>query len=95
MEHIDKGLTVPKWVLIVWSKIPQMPQNSSAQFVCPSPKFLDFNAKKLHWAYVVRVLTFPSTISRDIFSAKRQKKSQNVLGNKTCDRNIVLAPFFR
>ena len=25
MESMDKELTVPKWVLIVWSKIPQMP----------------------------------------------------------------------
>ena len=27
MENMDKGLTVPKWVLINW----QMPQNLSAQ----------------------------------------------------------------
>ena len=46
MESMDKGLTVPKWVLIVWPKIPKMPQNLSAQFVCPSPKVLDFNEKK-------------------------------------------------
>jgi hypothetical protein len=26
MEHMDKGLTVPKWVLINWPKIPQMPK---------------------------------------------------------------------
>ena len=51
MENMDKGLTVPKWVLIVWPKIPQ---NLSAQFVCPSPKVLDFNEKRLHWASVVR-----------------------------------------
>ena len=35
MEILDKGLTVPKWVLIVWSKVPQMPKiympNLSAQ----------------------------------------------------------------
>ena len=54
MENMDKGLTVPKWVLIVQPKIPQMPQNLSAQFVCPSPKVLDFNEKRLHWASVVR-----------------------------------------
>ena len=42
MENMDKGLIVPKWVLIVWSK---MPQNLSAQFVCPSPKEPDFNEK--------------------------------------------------
>ena len=34
-------------------KIPQMPQNLSAQFVCPSPKVPDFNEKRLHWASVV------------------------------------------
>ena len=31
MENKDKGLTVPKWVLIVRLKIPQIPQNLSAQ----------------------------------------------------------------
>ena len=46
MENMDKELTVPKWVLIVQPKLPQMPQNLSAQFVCPSPKVLDFNEKK-------------------------------------------------
>jgi hypothetical protein len=30
IENMDKGLTVPKWVLIVQPKIPQMPQNLSA-----------------------------------------------------------------
>ena len=60
MENLDKGLTVPKlkWVLIVRPKIPQMPQNLSAQFVCPSPKVLDFNEKRLHWASVVRELRY-------------------------------------
>jgi hypothetical protein len=32
------------------AKIPQMPQNLFAQFVCPSPKVLDFNEKRLHCA---------------------------------------------
>ena len=27
MENMDKVLAVPKWVLIIWWKIPQMPQN--------------------------------------------------------------------
>ena len=31
MANMDKGLNVPKWVLINWPKIPQMPQNLSAQ----------------------------------------------------------------
>jgi hypothetical protein len=39
MENMDKELTVPKWVLIVWPKIPQMPQNLSAQFVPQVQKF--------------------------------------------------------
>ena len=43
MENMDKGLTVPKWVLIVRPKIHQMPQNLFAQFVCPSPKVLNFS----------------------------------------------------
>ena len=50
IENMDKGLTVPKWVLIVRPKIPQMPQNLSAQV-------LDFNEKSLRWASVVRGCT--------------------------------------
>jgi hypothetical protein len=46
MENMDKGLTVPKWVLIILLKIPQMPQNLSAQIVCSSPKVWDFDEKK-------------------------------------------------
>jgi hypothetical protein len=56
MENImenGKWKTVPKWVLRVWLKITQMPQNLSAQFVCPSPKVWDFDEKRLHWASVV------------------------------------------
>ena len=51
---MDKGLTVPKWVLISWPKIPQMPQNISAQIVYPSPKVWDFDEKRLHLASIVR-----------------------------------------
>ena len=36
---MDKGLTVPKWVLINCAKIPQMPQQLFIQIVCPSPYF--------------------------------------------------------
>ena len=46
---MDKGLTVPKWVLINRPKIPQMPQNLFAQIVCPSPKVWDFDEKKTSW----------------------------------------------
>ena len=46
MENMDKGLTVPKRVLINRPKISQMPQNLSAQIVCSSPKVWDFDEKK-------------------------------------------------
>ena len=49
MENMDKGLTVSKWVLINCSK---MPQNLSAQIVCPSPKVWDFDEKRLHWVSI-------------------------------------------
>ena len=54
MENMDKGLTVPKWVLVNQPKILQMPQNLSAQIVCPSPKVWDFNEKRFYWTSVVR-----------------------------------------
>ena len=53
---MDKGLTVPKWVLINLLKVPQMPQNLSAQIVCPRLKVWYFDKKGLHWASVVRDL---------------------------------------
>ena len=63
MENMDKGLTVPKWVLINWPKIPQMPQKLPAQFVCPSPKVWDFDEKRLHWTSAVRGLRQKSSMS--------------------------------
>ena len=33
VENMDKGLTVPKWVLIFLLKIPQMPKKCWARFV--------------------------------------------------------------
>ena len=53
---MDKGLTVPKWVLINRPKIPQMHQNLSAQIVCPIPKIWNFYGKRLYLASIVRVL---------------------------------------
>jgi hypothetical protein len=72
MENMDKGLTVPKWVLINRQKIPQMPQNLSVQIVCPSPKALDFNEKRLHWASVdggFSPLTFVVFVKKLMFGA--------------------------
>ena len=56
MEKMDKRFTVPKWVLIVWPKTPQMHKKLSDQFVCSSSNVLDFNEKRLHWVSVVRYL---------------------------------------
>ena len=56
MENMDKGLTVPKWVLINRPKIHQMLQNLSAKIVCSSPKVWDFDEKRLLWVSVVRDL---------------------------------------
>ena len=53
MENMDKDITVTKWVLINCSKIPQMPQDLSAQIVWPSPKVWNFK-KKHYWASKVR-----------------------------------------
>ena len=54
MENMDKGLTVPKWLLRNRPKIPQMPKNLSAQIVCRSPKVWDFYVNRLHGKSVVR-----------------------------------------
>ena len=52
LDIMHMGLTVPKWVLINRTKIPQMPQNLSDQIVCQSPKVWYFDEKRLHWASV-------------------------------------------
>ena len=76
------GKHVPKWGLINW---PNMPQNLSAQFVCPSQKVLDFNEKRLHWASVVCALYHYSNFGWDKISFKHP-----LLCNKTL---IALKPF--
>ena len=45
MENMDKGFTVPKWVLINQPKIPTMLQNLSAQIVYQAQKFGIFMKK--------------------------------------------------
>ena len=54
MENLDKELTVPKWVPINCHKIPQ---NFSAQIVCPSAKVWNFDENRLLRASVVRKVT--------------------------------------
>ena len=51
---MDNGLTVPKWVLISWPKILELPKTLSVQIVCLSLNVLDFDEKMLHRASVVR-----------------------------------------
>ena len=63
MENMDKGLTILIWVLINWTKIPQMTQNLSTQVVCPK-KVWDFDEKRLHWASIVRELVALSEAMR-------------------------------
>ena len=49
MENMDKGLTVPKWVLMNWPKIPkipQMPQNLSRHIVYPRAQKFGISIKK-------------------------------------------------
>ena len=46
MEKMDKRLTVPKWVLINWPKIPQILSVQAQKF--------GILKKRLHWASVVR-----------------------------------------
>ena len=48
--EMDKGLR------------PKIPQNSSIQFVCPSPNIWDFKEKMFHWASVVRGLGYNKVI---------------------------------
>ena len=69
MENMDKELTVPKWVLIVWPKISQMPQNISAQMSAQAQKFKIFEKSSL-WVSIVRGM--PQNISAQM-SAQAQK----------------------
>ena len=64
MEKMDKGLTFTKWVLINRLKIPQF----FPKLICPSPKFWDFDKKRLHWASVVRAFAYLITCPHCQFS---------------------------
>ena len=67
---------ITKWVLIVRPKILKIPQNVSAQFVCLSPKVLDFNEKKLLTSYFVHSsIRWHFTLSCYFFSYKNKTKN--------------------
>ena len=72
MENMDKGLTVPKWVLINWTKMHQMPQNLSAKFVCPRTKIWGFYEKRLYRASVVREKKERNAIAMNIVMKKKE-----------------------
>ena len=50
---MGKGLTVPKWVLMIW---PKKTGEYIFPICLPQPKGLNFIDIRLHWAFVVRVL---------------------------------------
>ena len=55
MENMDKGLTGPKWVLIVWPKISQTSQTFSAQKYLPKPKSSRFLKESFLWVSLIHV----------------------------------------
>ena len=55
MENMDKGLTLPKWVLIVWPKIHQMPKIYLPKLFAQAPNLVTLMKKRLHWVSIVRV----------------------------------------
>ena len=81
---MDKGLTaVPKWVLIVWPKIPKMPQNLSAQFVCPTPKVWYFSEKRLHWASIVRDVDYQPKVYLILYPSLENLTTQIAIGSSS------------
>ena len=84
MENMDKELTVPKWVLIVRPTTPQMPQKSSAQKVCPSPKVRIFWKKlslsvRSPWMKQVQIKFKPTTRAARFFNFKYKfSKGNNI-----------------
>ena len=68
VTSMDKGLPVPKWMLIVWPEIPQMSLNLSAQFVWY------FNENRLHWASVVYGQSPNVSATVDFFFVKWESK---------------------
>ena len=48
-------------IMANWPKIPQVPQNLSAQIVCPNPKIWDFAEERLNWVSVVHGTSYASS----------------------------------
>ena len=92
MKNMDKGLKVPKWVLINRPKIPQMPQYLSAQSVCPSPKAWDFK-KGLPWASIVRGQHIITEAERVIQYNKRKKNMRGEMDSGISVSDQVLTGY--
>jgi hypothetical protein len=45
MENVDKELTVPIWVLIVWPQVPQMHKKCQPKMSAQAQKFKIFEKK--------------------------------------------------
>ena len=57
MKNMDKGLTVPKWVLLNRSNLPQVPKCPKMyvpKLSAQAQKYGISMKKRLHWASVVR-----------------------------------------
>ena len=67
MKNMDKGFTVPKWVMIVRPKIPQMPLILSAQ----TQKFRILMKKQLHWWSVVRDCSQKTDVKVEFFISSK------------------------
>ena len=76
-------------ILIVRPKIPQMPKNLSAQFVCPSPKVWHFIEKKIYWVSVVH-----GQNSADKSGIPFEKQMNSVIRKLVTDRTFGLAELF-
>ena len=81
MENMDKGLTVPKWVLIFRPKIPQMPQKMSAQNDCPSQKVWSFWKKLFLGVHSPWLQTTNIGKQPQLSSARERKKQKNFLNS--------------
>ena len=55
IENMDKGLTVPNWVLIVWPKNTPNVLKIVCQICLPKPQSLEFSKNSSLWVSVVRV----------------------------------------
>ena len=57
---MDMELTVPKWVLIALSNIPQMPQKLQPKMSTQAQKFEVFEKKSSLWVSAVRDVSYPT-----------------------------------